>query len=137
MYSQLLGDTMVTLVPFNGSKYVWVSLLLVIGFPMTLFSDNLSLLAVASIVATISVFYSLICCLVETCRILNRNGVNPTCDVAGNRIPIGWFNNLANNMMSLEGIAIVLPVHAACTQKKLVPMMVTLVIGCSLCQPCS
>ena len=129
MYSQLLGDTMVTLVPFNGSKYVWVSLLLVIGFPMTLFSDNLSLLAVASIVATISVFYSLICCLVETCRILNRNGVNPTCDVAGNRIPIGWFNNLANNMMSLEGIAIVLPVHAACTQKKLVPMMVTLVIG--------
>ncbi|KPI87608.1 amino acid transporter putative (AAT20) [Leptomonas seymouri] len=129
MYSQLLGDTLVSLVPFNGSKYVWVSLLLVVGFPMTCFSDNLSLLAVASIIATISVFYSLICCLIDSCRILASKGVDPSCNIAGDRIPVGWFNNLANNMMTLEGIAIVLPVHAACTQKKLVPTMVTIVIA--------
>ncbi|KAK7194630.1 amino acid permease 24 [Novymonas esmeraldas] len=128
MYSQLFGDTMVDLVNFTGSKYVWVTFLLVLGFPMTCFSDNLSLLAVASIIATVSVFYSLICCLVESCRTLAQSGVHPSCDVAGNRIPVGWFNNLANNMMSLEGIAIILPVHAACTQKRRVPMMVTFVI---------
>ena len=129
MYSQLFGETMGELATFSGSKYLWVSIILILGFPMTLFSDNLSLLAVASIVATIGVFYSLVCCLVESCKVLSRRGVHETINPAGNRIPLGWFNNLANNMMALEGIAIVLPVHAACTQKKLVPMMVTLVIG--------
>jgi solute carrier family 36 (proton-coupled amino acid transporter) len=129
MYSQLFGETMDELATFNGSKYLWVSLILVVGFPMTLFSDNLSLLAVASIVATIGVFYSLVCCLAETCKVLAHKGVHSSINPAGNRIPVGWFNNLANNMMVLEGIAIVLPVHAACTQKKLVPMMVTIVIA--------
>ncbi|KPI87609.1 amino acid transporter putative (AAT20) [Leptomonas seymouri] len=129
MYSQLFGETMDELATFNGSKYLWVSLILMMGFPMTCFSDNLSLLAVASVIATICVFYSLICCLVENFKELSQKGIHPTINPAGDRIPVGWFNNLANNMMVLEGIAIVLPVHAACTQKKLVPTMVTIVIA--------
>lgn len=128
MYSQLFGETMDELVTFKGSKYVWVTIVLVLGFPMTCFSDNLSLLAVASIIATISVFYSLICCFIESLITLAQNGIHVGCNAAGDRIPIGWFNNLANNMMVLEGIAIVLPVHAACTQKRLVPRMVTFVL---------
>ncbi|KAG5506296.1 hypothetical protein JIQ42_07914 [Leishmania sp. Namibia] len=128
MYSQLFADTMGELATFDGSKYVWVSLMFVLAFPMTCFSDNLSLLAIASIIATVSVFYTLICCLVESLKQLSQSGIHPGCDVAGNRIPVGWFNNLANNMMVLEGIAIILPVHAACTQKRLVPAMVTVVI---------
>ncbi|KPA75998.1 putative mitochondrial amino acid transporter, putative (AAT20) [Leptomonas pyrrhocoris] len=130
MYSQLFAETMGELVTFNGSKYLWVSLILMMAFPMTCFSDNLSLLAMASVIATVGVFYALICCLVETCKVLAQKGIHPSINPAGNRIPVGWFNNLANNMMVLEGIAIVLPVHAACTQKKLVPMMVTCVIIC-------
>ncbi|KAI5686005.1 Transmembrane amino acid transporter protein [Leishmania braziliensis] len=128
MYSQLFGETMNELTTFSGSKYVWVSLMLIINFPMTCFSDNLSLLAIASIIATVSVFYSLICCFVSSIIQLSQAGVHPGCNVAGDRIPVGWFNNLANNMMVLEGIAIVLPVHAACTKKRLVPMMVTIVL---------
>ncbi|GET86538.1 amino acid permease 24 [Leishmania tarentolae] len=128
MYSQLFADTMVELADFKGSKYVWVSVMFFLCFPMTCFSDNLSLLAIASIIATFSVFYSLICCFVMSLTELSREGVHPGCDVAGNRIPVGWFNNLANNMMVLEGIAIILPVHAACTKKRQVPMMATLVI---------
>ncbi|CAC9457955.1 putative amino acid transporter [Leishmania infantum JPCM5] len=128
MYTQLFGDTMVELANFKGSKYLWVSVVFFLCFPMTCFSDNLSLLAIASIIATVSVFYSLICCFVMSLVQLSQDGVHPGCDVAGNRIPVGWFNNLANNMMVLEGIAIILPVHAACTQKRLVPKMATLVI---------
>ncbi|KAG5484988.1 hypothetical protein LSCM1_07069 [Leishmania martiniquensis] len=133
MYSQLFADTMGELVSFSGSKYVWVSLMLILSFPMTCFSDNLSLLAIASIIATVSVFYTLICCLVDSLQRLSQSGIHPGCDVAGNHIPVGWFNNLANNMMVLEGIAIILPVHAACTQKRLVPMMSTVVISGVIC----
>lgn len=128
MYSQLFGDTMDDLVNFRGSKYLWVSVMLFLCFPMTCFSDNLSLLAIGSIIATVSVFYSLISCFATSLVQLNQDGVHPGCNVAGNRIPVGWFNNLANNMMVLEGIAIILPVHAACTKKRLVLKMATLVI---------
>ncbi|KAG5510304.1 hypothetical protein JKF63_07632 [Porcisia hertigi] len=129
MYTQLFGDTMSNLVSFNGSKFVWVTLMFMMCLPMTFYSDNLSLLAVASIIATISVFYSLICCFVQTLRTISSDGVHENCNTAGKRIPVGWFNNLANNMMVLEGIAIVLPVHAACTQKPKVSLMVTLVLA--------
>lgn len=128
MYSQLASGTMDQLVHFEGSNYLWVSLVCIICFPMTCFSDNLSLLAIASVTATISVIYALVCCLIESCIKLGGNGISPTVSAAGRDIPIGWFNNLANNMMVLEGIGIILPVHESCTQKRLVPRMVTCVL---------
>lgn len=131
MYSQLGSATMDELVgPFHGSNYVWVTMVFLFGFASTCFSDNLSLLAIASIIATLAVSYSLICCFVQSCMTISKlgGGVHKTTTTVGKDIPIGWFNNLANNMMVLEGIAIVLPVHEACTQKPLVPRMVAVVL---------
>lgn len=130
MYSQLFSATMEQLVDLKHGQYLWVSLMFLFNYPMTCFSDNLSLLSIASITATVGVFYCVICCIIESFRTIAAQGgkPHPSCDVAGNDIPVGWFDNVANNMMVLEGIAIILPVHAACTQKRLVPRMITIVL---------
>ncbi|CCW63581.1 unnamed protein product [Phytomonas sp. EM1] len=131
MYSQLFSVTMDELFAFKNSGYLWPTLMLIIGFPMTCFSHNLSMLSAASVLASIGVTYALVCCITRSGIVIhnNRSRVHPTCNAFGRNIPIGWFNNLANNMMVLEGIGIVLPVHAACTQKRLVPKMTVVVLG--------
>lgn len=133
MYSQLFSAAMDELVHFEKSKYVWVSVMFILGFAMTCFSDNLSLLSIASIVATFGVFYALISCFVASCMTLHTNGMHPTINPVGHNIPFGWFNNLANDMMVLEGIAVILPVHAACTQKHLLPRTITIVLVGVIC----
>ncbi|EPY19519.1 solute carrier family 36 (proton-coupled amino acid transporter) [Strigomonas culicis] len=132
MYSQLASATMDNMLEFNTkSHYLWVSLVLLICFPMTCYSDNLSLLGIGSLIATICVFYALISCLVQSLMTIHANGgMSKTCNAKGTNIPVGYFNTLANNMMVLEGIAVVLPVHAACTQKRLMSPMITIVLIC-------
>ncbi|EPY27978.1 solute carrier family 36 (proton-coupled amino acid transporter) [Angomonas deanei] len=133
MFSQLLSASMDDMFRFADGKshYLWVSLVLIICFPMTIFSDNLSLLGIGSLIATVCVIYALISCFISSCMKIHSNGgPHPTCNNHGENIPVGYFNTLANNMMVLEGIAVVLPVHAACTQKRLVPHMITIVLTC-------
>ncbi|CCW71383.1 unnamed protein product [Phytomonas sp. Hart1] len=131
MYSQLFSVTMDELLSFSYSGFVWPTVMLLMVFPMTCFSHNLSVLSSASVLATIGVTYALLSCVVRSgIEIYHNHGkAHPTCNAFGKNIPVGWFNNLANNMMVLEGIGIVLPVHAACNQKRLVPNMTIVVLG--------
>ncbi|ORC89923.1 amino acid transporter [Trypanosoma theileri] len=132
MYIQFVAGMMDHLVtPFNGSSYVWMTMTFAIVFPITCFSDNLSLLAIASITATLAVTFALISTLVRSIiEIHSMGGINSATNVAGTNMPIGWFNNLANNMMVLEGIAIVLPVYAGCNQKSKFKPMLGIVLAC-------
>ncbi|KAH9588653.1 Amino acid transporter [Trypanosoma melophagium] len=132
MYVQFVAGMMDAMVPaFSGSSYVWMLITFVIVFPITCFSDNLSLLAIASIFATVAVTFALVTTLARSIiEIHTRGGINPSTNVTGVNIPIGWFNNLANNMMVLEGIAILLPVHAGCNQKNKFKPMFGMVLIC-------
>nr|CCC92304.1 putative amino acid transporter [Trypanosoma congolense IL3000] len=118
LYVQLTVDTMNMMVKFSGSTYVWSFVMFTIEFACTCFSGNFSALAVASITATLAVSFTLVVTFVYICMEIDANGgPHSTVSGFGNNIPIGWFGNMAGNMMVLEGIAIVLPAHTGCSQK--------------------
>ncbi|KEG08381.1 amino acid transporter [Trypanosoma grayi] len=130
MYVQLTAGTMNEMVSFTGSEFIWMLAVFVIVYPLTCFSDNLSLLALASILAAVAVTFALVATLARSGVVIHTNhGISPFTNLVGTNLPIGWFNNLANNMMVLEGIAIVLPVHSACNQKQHFLLMLCLVLA--------
>ncbi|KAH9597702.1 Amino acid transporter [Trypanosoma melophagium] len=58
LYLQLFGDSMLHLVSrFSGDEYVWMTAMFVAVFPILFFIDNLSFLAIISMVATACVFF--------------------------------------------------------------------------------
>ncbi|KAH9597664.1 Amino acid transporter [Trypanosoma melophagium] len=129
LYLQLFGDSMLHLVSrFSGDEYVWMTAMFVAVFPILFFIDNLSFLAIISMVATVCVFFALITTIVQTFVKLHNDGVEPSATSLGKNIPFGWFNNMANSMMLLEGIGVVLPVENACNNKKRFPLMLTIVL---------
>lgn len=103
MYSQLASYTMDQLVPFKHGTKVWAVCIFCICLPITCYSNNLSLLAIFSIIATVSIFYALLCCFIQSVITLcgHHGNKHPTCVSAGRKYPFGWFNNLANDMMVL------------------------------------
>lgn len=129
LYMQLTVDTMNTMVQFKGDTYVWSFVMFFIEFGFTCFSSNFSTLAIISISASVAVTFTLVATFVGTCMEINKNGrVHPTVNAFGNNIPIGWFNNMASNLMGLEGIAIVLPAHTGCNQKTRFKFTLSLVL---------
>ncbi|KEG11970.1 amino acid transporter [Trypanosoma grayi] len=129
LYLQLFGGSMLNLVSrFTGDQYIWMTVMFVVVLPVSFFSDNLSFLALISMVATVCVFFALLTTAVQTFMKLHREGIDPTTHPVGTDVPFGWFNNMANNMMILEGIGVVLPVENACNNKRRFPFMVTVVL---------
>lgn len=129
LYVQLVADSMTKLVPrFSEDEKVWMTAVLALVLPVTFFSDNIAFLGIISIVATICVAFALITTFVLSLMRLNDKGVDPNTTLWGNSVPFGWFNNMANNMMMLEGIGVVLPVQAACTNKPRFTFMLTIVL---------
>ncbi|RNF01888.1 solute carrier family 36 (proton-coupled amino acid transporter) [Trypanosoma rangeli] len=59
---------------------------------------------------------------------IHEEGVAESTMPWGRSIPLGWFNNMANNMMVLEGIGVVLPVENSCKNKPLFPLVLTVVL---------
>ncbi|EKF30836.1 amino acid transporter, putative [Trypanosoma cruzi marinkellei] len=120
---------MAKMVPsFPGTDYVWMTVMFALVLPVSFFSDNLSFLAIISIIATICVFFALISTAVLSFKTLHEKGVEPSTTAFGTSVPLGWFNNMANNMMMLEGIGVVLPVENSCKKKPRFSMLLTVVL---------
>ncbi|ESL06908.1 amino acid transporter [Trypanosoma rangeli SC58] len=129
LYLQLSGGVMARLVPtFSGDAYVWITVMFAIVLPMTFLSENLAFLAVVAIVSTVSVVFALVGTIILSFIKIHEEGVAESTIPWGRSIPLGWFNNMANNMMVLEGIGVVLPVENSCKNKPLFPMVLTVVL---------
>ncbi|EAN89665.1 putative amino acid permease 24 [Trypanosoma cruzi] len=129
LYLQLFGGSMAKLVPsFSGDDYVWMTVMFALVLPVSFFTDNLSFLAIISIIATICVFFALISTAVLSFMTLHEKGVEPSTTPFGTSVPLGWFNNMANNMMMLEGIGVVLPVENSCKNKPRFSLLLTVVL---------
>ncbi|RNE97813.1 putative amino acid transporter [Trypanosoma conorhini] len=129
LYLQLFGGSMAKLVPrFSGDEYVWMTVMFALILPVSFFSENLAFLAIISIIATFCVFFALISTAVLAFIKLHESGVSPSTIPWGRSIPLGWFNNMANNMMVLEGIGVVLPVENSCKDKPRFRLVLTVVL---------
>ncbi|KAG8342763.1 putative amino acid transporter [Trypanosoma vivax] len=133
LYVQLAVSTMGSFVSFSGDAYVWGLVIFLIVFPCTCFSNNFSLLAIASIVASVSVVVTLIITYIRIATELKSNGPHESVTAFGDNVPFGWFTDMACNLMVLEGIAIVLPAHSGCNQKHLFKPMLTVILGSIVC----
>lgn len=129
LYVQLVGGLMAKLINFiPESEYVWMTVMFCIVLPVSFFSDNIRFLAFLSIIATVCVVFALSTTLVLSFSKLHTSGVTQNVTILGNSIPFGWFNNMANNLMMLEGIGVVLPVENACKNKRRYSFMLTVVL---------
>jgi proton-coupled amino acid transporter len=116
MYVQTAAGIFAELMPFHGAYLTFVALECCLCIPLSLLTNNLSLLAVSSMVATVLVFFSVVATLMSSFRQLGEQGASPSVTAFGRLQQYSMF--FASQLTVLEGVCVVLPVENTIKKEK-------------------
>ncbi len=111
LYLQFSCGLLASLMPFSGDYFFFLSLATAVVFPLTLLSDRLHMLAVASLLAAICVI-SVLCVafFIAVTAIIAVQPSDATLTVGPTSL---WLGFIAAHILALEGVGVILPVENA------------------------
>jgi proton-coupled amino acid transporter len=116
MYVQTAAGIFAEVWPFTGAYTLFVFLETCGLVPLTFLTNNLSVLAISSMLATFLVFFSVIVTFLNAIFTLQRSGVSPTTTAFG--AASKWPLFVASHLTVLEGVCVVLPVENSIKKEK-------------------